>query len=820
MPRPIQKLLLIGFGLVLTVLLLAVVEGALRLFGVGDETLYEDPFVGFAAGSDLFERRTLPSGEVVYATRESRLGFFNEQQFPADKPAGTYRIFALGGSTTAGRPYDAKVAFPAWLELYLNAAQPGRRFEVVNAGGISYASYRIVVLMKELVRYQPDLFLVYTGHNEFLEERSYSGIIHQHPTLKRLRIWLNGYRFYGLARRAWLDLRDREPSGEARLAAEVTARLDESSGLESYHRDDELEESIAEHFEYNLRQMVRIARASGVELIFVEPVSNLKDFSPFKSEHGGALSAAQTADVEQLLARGRDLRDRGRPEEALEALERAAAADPEYAESRFRLGRCLFALGRYEEARAALVRAKDLDVAPLRAPERIVGLVREVAVATGVPRIELPAVLEADAAATLGHRILGNEFLLDHVHPDIPVHSRIAEEVLEHLARAGVVRPDAGWGPARRQAIYDRLVGSIDRSYYAERDLNLAKVLGWAGKIDEAEAPLLRAAEVLTDRAEVYLSLGIVHQKQGRLEEASRELVRAIELDPASPEAHFNLGVVWGGLGRTEDAVGELRRALELRPDYADAQYNLGVLELAEAAPERAVAALLRAVELKPGSAAAHAQLGWAYRELRRWEEAVAAFRRALELAPREASALVGLGGAYGRLGRLDEAEAALTEAIEIDPTDARARFDLGVLLTQRDRPQAAIAAYRQAVALDPEKAEAFNNLGILLGRAAELEPARQALQRAIEIDPDYAEAHFNLGIVYDAGGRGDEAIRAIERAVALEPAAGRFHLALGMLLQARGLNDRARFHLRQAEQAGELPAPAPAAPPPAPAGQ
>ena len=53
------------------------------------------------------------------------------------------------------------------------AADPSRRWEVINAGGISYASYREAKLVEEIARYQPDLVLVYSGHNEFLEERTY-----------------------------------------------------------------------------------------------------------------------------------------------------------------------------------------------------------------------------------------------------------------------------------------------------------------------------------------------------------------------------------------------------------------------------------------------------------------------------------------------------------------------------------------------------------------------------------------------------------------------------------------------------------------------
>jgi len=55
---------------------------------------------------------------------------------------------------------------------------------LINAGGISYASYRIAKLMEELIRFQPDLFIIYTGHNEFLEERTYREIKQMSPLLR------------------------------------------------------------------------------------------------------------------------------------------------------------------------------------------------------------------------------------------------------------------------------------------------------------------------------------------------------------------------------------------------------------------------------------------------------------------------------------------------------------------------------------------------------------------------------------------------------------------------------------------------------------
>ncbi len=801
-----QKLLLIAFGIALLVAALALVEGALTLLGLGDAYLYDDPFVGFAPGKDLFEKKTLAGGETVYATRPEKLRFFNHQQFPADKAPGTYRIFALGGSTTAGRPYDDKVAFCRWLELYLDAMDPSRDWQAINAGAISYASYRIVVLIKELVRYQPDLFVIYTGHNEFLEERSYSDVIHQNPALKRLRFWLNGRRFYALARHGVLALRqpeaDEPREHDATLGSEVRARLDGWTGLELYHRDEALQRSVLEHFEYNLKQMIAIARAHGVRVVLVKPISNLKDFSPFKSEHRAGMSAADVAAFDVLLSGGRGHLAAGDPSAALDAFTEALELDSEHAGVHFSAGRAHLALGQ-QAAREAFVRAKDLDVAPLRALERISELIEETAAREDVPLVDLPAILAAGSEMSPG-----NELLLDHVHPDVATHSLIAERLIDTLVDSGEARRDASWTAAERQAIFDRLISQLDRVYYAERDLNLSKVLGWAGKLEEALVPLERAAAALPDNAEVHLNLGLIYQRTGRHEAAVGELRQAVALDPASPEARFNLGVVHGRLGMIDDGIAGLRQAISLRTDYPEAHHNLGVLLHRRGALDEAVEALGEAIRLKPNAAESHGRLALALRDQGRFDDAVGSYLRALELAPDDPVMRTALGVTYGRQGRTSEALAELERVIATHPDFAEARYNLGVVNSRRGDDDAALAAYLETVDVEPRHSEAHNNLGILYAGRGQLETARDHLVRAIEIDPEYADAYFNLGVVYDNAGYPEEASRMLARAVELVPENPRSHFALAMMQYASDRPAAARRHFAIARAGGiETPA-------------
>jgi len=90
------------------------------------------------------------------------------------------------GSATYGRPFFDHTSFPGWLRAFLPRADPTRKWEVINAGAISYASYRIKGLMAELSRFEPDLFIVYTGENEFLERRTYASAFNT-PELRAQR---------------------------------------------------------------------------------------------------------------------------------------------------------------------------------------------------------------------------------------------------------------------------------------------------------------------------------------------------------------------------------------------------------------------------------------------------------------------------------------------------------------------------------------------------------------------------------------------------------------------------------------------------------
>lgn len=163
---------LAAFSVVVCAGFFGLAEVGLAIFGVTPVAHDMDPQVGFARQPRLFVESRAEGGEVAMATAPNKLRFFNTQRFAKRKADGTYRIFCLGGSTTYGRPYNDKTSFCGWLRVLLPAADRSRQWEVINADGISYASDRVLNVARELTAYEPDLLLVYTGQNEFLERRT------------------------------------------------------------------------------------------------------------------------------------------------------------------------------------------------------------------------------------------------------------------------------------------------------------------------------------------------------------------------------------------------------------------------------------------------------------------------------------------------------------------------------------------------------------------------------------------------------------------------------------------------------------------------
>jgi tetratricopeptide (TPR) repeat protein len=639
---PWRKKLL--FALVATLIFFTLLEVGLWMAGVRTIAAGDDPYVGFAAYLPLFVPQTDADGRVWMTTAPDKLAWFNEQRFPRDKEPGTRRVFCLGGSTTYGHPYDDTTSFAAWLRELLPAASDNARWEVINAGGISYASYRVAAVMQELAQYQPDLFVVYTGHNEFLEERTYGDLRRKPAWLLQAAAVLGRTRTYRVLDGLWRGEK-RRSEGRAVLAAEVDAVLDHTVGPSAYQRNDAWHEQVLVHFETNLARMADLARGCGAELMLVVPAVNLKDSSPFKSEHAAGFSEPQLAEWNALTEQAAEAKRAGRLDDALGAYEQALQIDPRHAETSFRAARLLLAAGRAGEASAAFERALDEDVCPLRAPSEFRQAVRRTAASHRIPLADFDLIVKNDCLVRYGHNLPGNEYFLDHVHLTLDGYRMVAVSVIECLANYQMLGVGA-LAEADVARATEQIHGRIDRRQHAVAERNLAKVLNWAGKHEEAGRLALRSLETLPDEPESLVIGGAYLREQG-------ELDRAIEY---------------------------LERAVAQLPEYPDARQLLGAMLVDARRLDEAREQFLALARLRPRDAAAWQMVGAILAEQQKYAEAVGYYRRSLVLNDTDANLHYNLGFALAQLGRRDEAQHHLRRALELNPTDTAAKQTLAEL--------------------------------------------------------------------------------------------------------------------------------------------
>ena len=86
--------------------LVALLEIALRLFGVANYSEPAIPMVGFSEIRPLFMKND--AGDR-YEIPKSRQVFFQPDSFAVQKPADEFRIFCLGGSTVKAGPIQSRL---------------------------------------------------------------------------------------------------------------------------------------------------------------------------------------------------------------------------------------------------------------------------------------------------------------------------------------------------------------------------------------------------------------------------------------------------------------------------------------------------------------------------------------------------------------------------------------------------------------------------------------------------------------------------------------------------------------------------------------
>lgn len=666
----------IAFSFVVTTGFFVLFELGLTLCGVQAITVNSDPFAGFSQ-LPLFQSAEGENGEQLLTTAQSKLVWFNSQTFPRQKPDGTRRVFCVGGSTTYGRPYWDATSYSGWLREFLPLVDDSCDWEVINVGGVSYASYRVAAVMEELARYEPDLFIVYSVHNEFLERRTYAGMFEQSSTQLRLSAMLSRTRTWALLDRVIKQPTTVEPRSASEMPPEeVDEILNHTVGPSDYHRDDQWRADVLAHYEMNLRRMVKIAREAGSQIVFITPASNEKDCSPFKSEPRVNLSEAQSSRLQSLLRRAGDELEQEHCEAVLTLLDEAQAIDEGYAMVHYQRGKALFSLDRAEEARQEFELALEQDVCPLRALPAITETIQQVARSERAPVVDFAAKLKSQCQEEFGHQCLGSEYFLDHVHPTIDVHEQLALWIIETLQHEQVIE---GRMPSFDviSAVATKIESQIDKQSQGVSLRNLAKVLHWAGKFDEAAPRAADALALIEGDLESQFLLAECLRQMKRTDESMVEFEKLFEFEPNYTRGYIPFGTLLAQGGHLVAAKTYLSMGLYLYPKRDDAYHTLGSVHMQLDEYLLAEQSLLEAIALNPSEPSTLLLLARVKVAAGNAEAAVEFYERALALNQDDADGHNELGETLLGLGQQEAATAHFLAAISADPDHEDAHFNL-----------------------------------------------------------------------------------------------------------------------------------------------
>jgi Tfp pilus assembly protein PilF len=585
----------IFFGLTITspLLLLVLLELGLRFFHFGPDL-------------SLFTQETIrgqvywvmnPSVGARYFSGSAFAPAPSTEYFKVPKPAGTFRIFCLGGSTVVGYPYWHNASFSSFLRERLRRIFPGRDIEVINLGMTAIDSYTVLDFVRELPAYGPDLIIIYDGHNEFygaLGAGSLGIVSHFRPwVLTYLR--LLHFRTVLLLREGYAWLREAMRGEGEPVGKGPTLELLAGRQLIPIHSP--MYEDTRHIFESNLKDICSIAHEHHIPVLLSTQVSNLRDRPPFASEAPIGLSAETRSAFDRQL----DLASKAIGDQhwtaALKESEAALVIDSSHAWTHFAVATCLDLLGRTREARMEYMKARDDDQLRFRTSTDFNRVIAQMKDTTTIGVVDMEQVFMANSADSL----IGNSLILDHLHPNSFGHFLMGKAYAEAMRQRGLLASPDVW--ASHDTVPDSLlwadrpVAEIDERIAARRTEILLS--SWPFVAQDTAVPPVARQDTLGQIAE-----GVVHQTSGwgnahyeaisfcverqDWPELEREYRTLINLVPLELTPYVKLGRLYMQQQQFKEARAVFQSSLAVEPT-AIAYRNLGDIALRDSSVDEAI---------------------------------------------------------------------------------------------------------------------------------------------------------------------------------------------------------------------------------------
>lgn len=520
------------------------------------------------------------------------------QFFRKVKQSNSFRIVVQGGSTAAGFPYGRWGSLSGMLQQRFKRLYPNKNIEIINTAMASVNTYTLLDFVDEIIEIEPDLVIIYAGHNEYLGIMGVGSAYASRGgrAANLLYLALKDWQIYRAVESLYYSIASGfEDNTNAKNLNDRTLMASIAKDKEII-KDDEVFLAGIEQFAGNLNLILDKYANAAIPVILGDLVSNEKDHVPFS-----ALDDISNDELNRIASLSES--ERGNMISNIQ-LNLSNHKSTNIAADNYRLAYALLKSGQTQKAKNAFIEAKDYDNLRFRAPTAFNHVIKNL---TQRPKVFLAAVDDAFVNDSTDG-IIGSKLMLEHLHPSVRGYFVLSNAYIEamiennllpksnndDLLQAWQEQPVSLADEAYGQFKVDRLVADypfttekknveLPRGNTLETSALRMRVegKGWLAinqqlltsyqkQKNGTEAAKVAGlmADALPFNAELTYVAGMLYKQTNNLLLSTHHLVRAIDLEPKNVQARLSLAqnyFIQGDKGRSLD---QLEQVKLIQPDH------------------------------------------------------------------------------------------------------------------------------------------------------------------------------------------------------------------------------------------------------------
>jgi tetratricopeptide (TPR) repeat protein len=493
----------------------------------------------------------------------------------------------------------------------------------------------------------------------------------------------------------------------------------------------------------------------------------------------GVVPAQADKRVDDAFARAESQIEKGKPDDAVKTMQKAADQQPTSPEAHLALARVHWRIGNLDEGATAANKAVELSAsAPPAVQADVLSTVSGLTLLRGagkealeqatraVKAEENPATLAALARAQA--RTHQSTAALESAQKAVQLGPTVAAAHHAQGEALLALRRPAEAEPALRKAI------ELDPKRALPRT-DLALALLAQGKTKEAVDEARKATEANPQSGEAFAVLGtaILAADKNNWSDAIAQAQQGAFLNARNPVVQVSVGRIFESANNFDQAAAAYKRALDADPGYVPARSALLKMQVLRGELDAALIEARKLIQDAPENAEAQLVVGRILLRKGEFGEAVSPLEMAAKFDPQNAEAHALLGTAYQYTRESDNALEAYRKAVRLAPQNNDYRSTYGLLLALNEKYDEGIAELKKVVATPGYKdAAAWVNLGWVYRN---MEPSNAlesiaAYTKALEIDPKNEQAALGLGWAHSYQRNYDQAIAAFQKSIELDP--------------------------------------------------